>query len=304
MRRTSSSCPDVLLSRACRYTLSRQEEEQLAAHLRQCASCRITKLVAADFGRVPSVLPGDDQLIARVAGRLVRRPTVSRPHAWLVALVAAALLAFGTAAAALSARNARSHPISASPSALPSQSPAPSIGSVAIPTDPAPSVPEGDIAPVSHESVILGRGEGEREPGPVAHSHDVYRREHAEVTPKSLFAEANGLRAAGQVSLAIVRYRQLQELFPRSVEAMLSRVSTGNLLMGRNEAGPAVEQFKAYLSANPSGDLCEEALFGEARAPRALGRSAEEKETWNALVSAYPASVYAPVARARTQELR
>ena len=124
------------------------------------------------------------------------------------------------------------------------------------------------------------------------------------MTSKSLFAEANRLRAAGRIVQAIRGYRLLQEQFPRSREAILSRVSLGNLLLGRHETEPALEQFNAYLSANPGGVLGEEALFGKARALRALGRSAEEREACVLLLSAYPRSVYEPFARARLGELK
>jgi hypothetical protein len=50
--------------------------------------------------------------------------------------------------------------------------------------------------------------------------------------------------------------------------------------------------------------LGEEALFGKARAQRALGRYTEEREACARLLSAYPHSVYEPFARARLAELR
>lgn len=300
--RTPPSCPDVLFARACRHALSGHEEEQFAAHLRQCASCRVAKLVADDFDCVPSVLPGDDQLIARVAGRLVGRPPIARPRGRLVVLVAAALLTLGTVAAALSAPRARSHREAASAN-VPQQPASP--GSVAIPTKPTPSLAEDPTESASLES---GSHEGGAAAAAGHRADDAPRdrdgRAHARSTAASLFAEANGLRGAGQISEALTKYGLLQALFPHSVEAVLSHVSTGNLLMARNEAEPALEQFKSYLSESPHGVLREEALFGEARALRASGRFAEESETWNTLLSAYPDSVYGQAGRARIQELR
>ena len=293
-------CPDALLARACRNALLPEEEEQLGAHLRRCDSCRVARRVATDFAHVPSVLPGDDQLIAQITARLTKRKRFSRPRAMVMSLIAAALIAFGALAAAWTARFARSHaPDQGAARAQTSAGIAAASAPTAIPTDPSAMTATAE----NPSSAIAPNAIGRERTGDDRRGHGD-RIEHAEGTAKSLFAEANRLRSAGQVPEAIVADRLLQEQFPHSFEANLSRVSMGSLLMGRSDAEPALAQFKRYLSSNPSGVLREEALFGEARALRALGRSSEELEAWNDLLAAYPGSVYAPMARARAQQLR
>jgi hypothetical protein len=301
--RSTIGCPDDLLARAQRETLSPKEQEQLALHVRSCPACRVSKRLSADFDQVSAVFPGDEQLMARVARRVVPTPALSRRRAWWFAPVAVTLLGVGAAAAAWTAQRARSHD-------APAQSGGdPQVDAPAPPVRPSvePARERGLSAPEKSGLVPLAGGAAEHQG--VSRLRDALQREpdqHAEpeMTSKSLFAEANRLRAAGRIVQAIRGYRLLQEQFPRSLEAILSRVSLGNLLMGRNEAEPALEQFDAYLSANPRGVLGEEALFGKARALRALGRSAEERQACALLLSAYPRSVYEPFARARLRELR
>jgi TolA-binding protein len=300
--RSTIGCPDDLLARAQRTALSLHEQEQLALHMRSCPACRVARRLAADFDQVPAVLPGDEQLMARVARQVVPSPATSRARTRWVAPVAATLLGVGVAAAAWTSQRARSPAAPPHDGAHPPASalPAPVRAGAEPRPDPGPSVQQSGPAVRAAETAGRETDSGlrtrpQREPDQSAHS---------EMTPKSLFAEANRLRAAGRVAQAIRGYRLLQEQFPRSLEAILSRVSLGNLLMGRNEASPALEQFNGYLAANPAGMLGEEALFGKARALRALGRSTEEREACARLLSAYPHSVYEPFARARLAELR
>jgi TolA-binding protein len=295
-------CPDDLLAKAQRTGLSPKEEEQLGLHVRSCPACRVAKRLAADFDQVSAVLPGDEQLMARVARRLVPGPAVSHPRTWWFAPVAATLLAVGVAAAAWTAQHARSHgaPAQDGGERQVDALAAPVRASVQPPPNRGQSVPASGLAPLAGEAAGREGDSGLRD----APQREPDGRAHSEMTSKSLFAEANRLRAAGRMSQAIRGYRLLQEQFPRSPEAILSRVSLGNLLMGRNEAEPALEQFNAYLSANPAGVLGEEALFGKARALRALGRSAQEREACALLLLAYPRSVYEPFARASLRELR
>ncbi|MBN1606222.1 MAG: zf-HC2 domain-containing protein [Polyangiaceae bacterium] len=295
-------CPDDLLARAQRSALSPEEQERLTLHVRTCPACRVSKRLSADFDQVSAVLPGDEQLMARVTRRLVPGPALSRPRAWWFAPVVATLLGVGVAAAAWTAQHARSH---GAPAHDGGQG---QVGTLAAPVGasghPLPhrrqSVPQRGPAPLASEAAGREGDSGLRD----APERKPDQRAPSEMTSKSLFAEANRLRTAGRVAQAIRGYRLLQEQFPRSREAILSRVSLGNLLMGRHEAEPALEQFAAYLAATPGGVLGEEALFGKARALRALGRSAEEREACALLVAAYPRSVYEPFARARLGQLR
>jgi TolA-binding protein len=119
-------------------------------------------------------------------------------------------------------------------------------------------------------------------------------------TAADLFARANRLRRSDQAVQAARGYRDLQKAFPGSSEELVSRVSLGRLLLDRlGDSGGALAQFDSYLASPAQGALREEALIGRALSLGRLGRTAEERTTWNALLSAYPRSTYAARARER-----
>ena len=102
-----------------------------------------------------------------------------------------------------------------------------------------------------------------------------------------------------QMDQQVARARRLKG----SAEAALSPVSLGGLLLNRASAGAALEQFDHYLAASPGAALAAEALYGRARALQALGRHAEEKRTWEQLLSRFPGCPYRESARRRLREL-
>jgi len=119
-----------------------------------------------------------------------------------------------------------------------------------------------------------------------------------------LLQRANDARRRGDISQAITLYRQLQQMFPTSSEAVLSAAPLGGLLLERGDARPALDQFDRYLHEAPAGVLVPEALYGRGRALRALGNAAEERRTWRRLVDAFPDSPYAPLAQRRLADLQ
>jgi TolA-binding protein len=121
--------------------------------------------------------------------------------------------------------------------------------------------------------------------------------EAVEETSKQLFSAANAARRRGDVDAAIAGYHELQAKFPGSSEAALSRVSLGNLSLRRGASAQALEQFDAYLRQQAGGSLREEALRGKAEALGRLGRKAEARAAWKALLTQYPDSAYADLAR-------
>jgi TolA-binding protein len=160
------------------------------------------------------------------------------------------------------------------PTGLPPLTPVPLPATPAIPETPPPSPPSSE----RHTSPPL--------------------------SPALLLQRANDARRRGDISQAISLYRQLQQMFPTSSEAVLSAAPLGGLLLEHGGARPALEQFDRYLRAAPSGVLVPEALYGRGRALRALGDASEERRTWRRLVQSFPDSPYAPLARRRLADLQ
>jgi thioredoxin-like negative regulator of GroEL len=65
----------------------------------------------------------------------------------------------------------------------------------------------------------------------------------------------------------------------------------------------AARSFAAALRARPGGPLDAEARWGLARAYRALGQTAAEREALGILLRDHPASTYANLAHARLETL-
>jgi TolA-binding protein len=114
---------------------------------------------------------------------------------------------------------------------------------------------------------------------------------------KALFAAANEARRAGQRSQARELYTDLQRLYPDSREARLSFVSLGRMLLDTGETAESLQQFDRYLTAAPGDVLAAEAFYGRARALTALHRDSEAQRAWSDLLSRFPDSIYADVAR-------
>jgi TolA-binding protein len=71
--------------------------------------------------------------------------------------------------------------------------------------------------------------------------------------------------------------RTLEQRFPDSSQALVARVSRGDLLLRVGNAAEALLAFDSYLGRAPSGNLVPEALAGKVRALEALGRTEEAK---------------------------
>ena len=106
-----------------------------------------------------------------------------------------------------------------------------------------------------------------------------------------LFGEANQARRAGDVGRASGLYHLLQDQFPGSPEAELSRVTLALLLLDSGDAQGALSGFERYL-ASPSRGLEAEALVGRARALGRLGRRDLETAAWQEVQRKYPRSIY------------
>jgi TolA-binding protein len=70
-------------------------------------------------------------------------------------------------------------------------------------------------------------------------------------------------------------------------------VSLGDLSLRAGAASEALASFESYVRRATSGALVPEALAGEARALKALGRAQESENTWRDLARRFPGSPYA-----------
>jgi outer membrane protein assembly factor BamD (BamD/ComL family) len=123
----------------------------------------------------------------------------------------------------------------------------------------------------------------------------------ARETASQVFAEANELRRTGKDSQAMVTYRKVERLFPGSPEAEQSYATLGSLMMEHGSPQEALGQFDHYLVHG--GPLLVDVLAGKATALQRLGRTAEERRTWETLLERFPKSVHAARAKTRLAEL-
>jgi ferric-dicitrate binding protein FerR (iron transport regulator) len=121
-------------------------------------------------------------------------------------------------------------------------------------------------------------------------------------TQDQMLAQAQALRARGDFRGAVALYRRIHELGPGSATGRSALVAQGELqLSSLGDAKGALNAFNAYLTR--SGPLSQEASFGKARALRALGRTAEERQTIERFVATYPDAPQSRVLRRRLAEL-
>jgi TolA-binding protein len=286
--------PEELLDRERAGTLSAADRAELDAHTASCAACALERGLGADFAARGREVVDDDVAAARVASRtaaalgLEARPSARargpRRFALRAAVALAAMLAVGGAAAAILAVS-RDAP---------------------APPEPAP-VREEATAPVEAPppATVATAEEAATEPAPSAEPRARASASASEAaTAESLFARANQARRRGDDAEAIRLYRELQQRFPTSREAKVSRATLGQLLLDKGDSKKALSEFDGYLGDGGTGAVTEEALVGRASALQRMGKAAEERAAWQALLAKYPDSVHAPRARQRLSELR
>jgi TolA-binding protein len=173
---------------------------------------------------------------------------------------------------------------------------------------PATSALPGEPATAAERRVAARAGRSPSEPARTrrsAPSRDADEATESVKAPHSaakLFGDANQARRAGDVGRASALYQQLQEQFPGSPEADLSRVTLALLLLDSGDARGALVGFERYL-AGPSRSLEAEALVGRARALARLGRRELEISAWREVQRKYAHSVYGRQASERLAAL-
>lgn len=290
----TDTCKGDLVARERRNLLTTSERVSLSHHLVTCASCRLARQIGADFDGIGALRPGDGERIARISAGVLRgvappRRTALRVRATALLIAAAiGLLAAGAFGARVWIRRTS---VWLAPIALqrPPSAEAP----------PPPVIAPASLSAQDDSTASDARHGDSSSPSRSSSSPSMATDE---IPASAIFANANQSRHDGAVENAITLYQRLEQKFPASPEAHLSRVSLGRLLLERGYATRALEQFDRYLS-RPGGDLAAEALAGRARALAMLDRKHEERDTWNRLLREFPGSVYAVRARQRLAEL-
>jgi TolA-binding protein len=304
-----SDCRNDLVMRSRRQTLSGSEQALLDAHLVMCESCRFDLRIGADFDEVSGLHPGYEMSDQRVAAAVLKKvhPSVGwrggRPSSWLkpavvLGLVAATMAAWagvrvhrgevaGSKAATVAAKPVDACTLGVSCAdalSWPAAQPEPLV--LAVPASSEEAEPSVAVAPTSR------RHGGARRSGRAQETAAI-----EDTSAPALFERATLERQRKHAAEAIELYAELQRRYPLSMEALVSRVSLGRLLVDHGMPADANGQFDAYLTAMPQGTLAPEALFGKARALDALGRTDDAREVWRRVATSLPGSAYAAEAR-------
>lgn len=120
-------------------------------------------------------------------------------------------------------------------------------------------------------------------------------------TARALLDAARSARQKGDTAAALELYRQLRATHPASAEATTVLVTLGELELDRGRGSAALRAFERYLAQR--GPLTEEALGGQARALRALGRAHAEAEALRDYLQRFPAGFSAARFRQRLESL-
>jgi TolA-binding protein len=303
--------PEELLDRARNRTASKEELARVDTHVANCAACRIEQELLVEIEQSVAAQPNDELVAARIrafvgravaereAGSAFRKRGAARK--WATFAFAATFLLTTIGAAAVIFRDHRRRAAEHGTDLAISPTP---LGPSLVVEDPAAQNAPGDEAKDLPDKVIDKAAEiapGARSLVRSPRSGVKAERPKAtDETAAELFARANQLRRRDEVNEAALAYRELQRSFPGSAEDLLSRVVLGRLLLDRlGDGAAAFVQFESYLNAAPQGSLREEALVGRAVALGRLGRVAEERKAWNALLETFPRSTSAARARAR-----
>ncbi len=259
------------------------------------------------------------------------RPSVqarSRHRVRVAVLVAAALMLAGVAGAArvtgvwsLLAPESASTPLTTVPAAPPPAAPKDNAATVGAPSPrvatAAAPVPEPEppvtastsaivrTAPAQTGAPILAASAAPRAPAAIVPVVALTPEPPRPPEPSGaavLFSQANSARRQGEHARATALYRDLLDRHSDAAEASATRAALARLLLDDGDAAAALPLFETYLrSGDPA--LREEAMVGRARALERLGRPADERAAWSALLKGYPQSIHAARAHARLEEL-
>lgn len=282
---------DDLSALSRRGELDEAEQRRLKLGLESSFESRLLHRAGLELDQDGSVLPGDDALAERVSRRVLERVTparATRRRRLVPWAVAAAVACIAAGAAAGNFINFRALTFSFGTPAKLSEPAPKKRGPATPPPAPVAAVEPTPVAPA---------------PAPVAPAAPSHKPAVAAEAGSAaeLFASAASARRKGKAQEAIVLYDTLQSRFPGSAESNAADMALGMLRLQRGAPRSALDHFRRYLAKNPRAELAPEALWGQAQALSALGRTEEAKKSFAALIERYPDSTYAAGARAKLE---
>jgi TolA-binding protein len=293
--------PEELLERERSGTASAEERARLTQHLAGCVVCRVEQALVVQAALDAAPLRNEELVVARLKRGASTRPAApaggrsKRKGAFVAIAVAAGTVASVAAAATfVIVRNAAAPP--ASVAAQPSQRPLPA----AAPHRPEPVRTDEPRDSTADEAKAAEPSDQQAEQV----TRSAPRTAVEPASASELFSRANQARRDGKTTEAVRLYRALQERFSGSSEELVSRVTLGRLLLDRlGDSRGALVQFNSYLASPGGGVLREEAMVGRALSLGRMGRTAEERAAWQALLDTFPKSTQRKRAQARLVEL-
>ncbi len=281
---------------------------QLALALESSREARLLHEAGCEFDQSDSVLAGDDAIARRVINRVLKLRDGTRRHrrrSYKMALAMVTWTAAAAAAAPLLVASEVTH-ANIAHNAEAKLQPLQSNFRHGIGLDSesrlVPEMPESgrDQLPVSVSAASASEPRtGQPKLRTATHAVETSGRELH--TSLQVFADANRLRRAGRPTEAIAQYVALQRSFPGSAEAQVADIALGMLRLQSGSATLALGHFHRYLERNASSELVPEALWGQAQAQSALGRTEAARRSYSDLLKRYPGSAYANAARSKLQ---
>jgi hypothetical protein len=321
--------PEELFDKLSAGTLSAAERERLNAHVAQCRACRFELVARRDFfeeivasrrsappaQRFPA-LPA--QTRGSEAPRRRRGPRFSAIAVALLIIAVAGLAAaisgtlpwqpkpagaptvMGSVSKAGTVRGRASHP---KPMATPSDELEPTAQTLPdSPPAPSPSAEPERRAPASAVGRAAPRVVAAKPGSKVVRTESAATASTSVEGPAALFGAANRARRRGDHATARELYRELQEQFPASHEANLSRVTLATMQLDNGRPAAALADFDRYLAGGARA-LEAEALVGKALSLKSLGDREAERAAWREVIRRYPKSAYAKRAAQRLAAL-
>jgi tol-pal system protein YbgF len=164
-------------------------------------------------------------------------------------------------------------PLQVSP---PPDTPATSARPAANPSEPA--LPIAPVSPPAAEAPVALAGGTES------------------LNPHMLYRQAMDLYRAGDTVKAAELFGRFVRQFPESDLADNAQYWLGECAYGQKEYGPALEDFKFVSERFPEGNKVPDALYKQGVCERLLGRDAEARHTFQAVVDRYPGTEAATMA--------